>query len=71
MSDRFNINGTDYIEFIVGNAKQAKHFYQTQFGFEPIAYRGLETGDRERVSYVMRQKKIIFILTSPLLLRLI
>ena len=66
MSDRFNINGTDYIEFIVGNAKQAKHFYQTQFGFEPIAYRGLETGDRERVSYVMRQEKIIFILTSPL-----
>lgn len=66
MSERFNINGTDYIELIVGNAKQAKHFYQTQFGFEPIAYRGLETGEREKVSYVLRQSKITLVLTSPL-----
>ncbi len=66
MSQTFNINGTDYIEFIVGNAKQSAHFYQTQFGFEPIAYRGLETGEREKVSYVLKQNKIILVLTSPL-----
>ena len=66
MSTNFMINGTDYIELIVGNAKQAAHFYQTQFGFEPIAYRGLETGDREKVSWVMRQNKITLVLTSPL-----
>jgi 4-hydroxyphenylpyruvate dioxygenase len=50
MSLPFQINGTDYIHLIVGNAKQASHFYQTQFGFEPVAYRGLETGDRDNVS---------------------
>ncbi len=66
MSDNFNINGTDYIELIVGNAKQATHFYQTQFGFEPDAYRGLETGEREKVSYVLRQNKITLVLTSSL-----
>jgi 4-hydroxyphenylpyruvate dioxygenase len=66
MSLPFEINGTDYIHIIVGNAKQASHFYQTQFGFEPIAYRGLETGDREMVSFVLRQNKIRLILTSPL-----
>lgn len=66
MSENFNINGTDYIELIVGNAKQATHFYQTQFGFEPVAYRGLETGEREKVSYVLRQNKITLVLTSPL-----
>lgn len=66
MSLPFEINGTDYIHLIVGNAKQASHFYQTQFGFEPIAYLGLETGDREKVSFVLKQNKIIIILTSPL-----
>lgn len=66
MSANFTINGTDYIEFIVGNAKQAAHFYQTQFGFEPVAYRGLETGDRDQVSWVLRQNKITLVLTSPL-----
>jgi 4-hydroxyphenylpyruvate dioxygenase len=62
----FQINGTDYIQLIVGNAKQATHFYQTQFGFEPIAYLGLETGNRDQVSYVLRQNKIILVLSSPL-----
>jgi 4-hydroxyphenylpyruvate dioxygenase len=66
MSLPFEINGTDYIHLIVGNAKQGCHFYQTQFGFEPIAYLGLETGDREKVSFVLRQNKITLILTSPL-----
>jgi 4-hydroxyphenylpyruvate dioxygenase len=50
----------------VGNAKQACHYYQTQFGFEPVAYKGLETGEREKVSYVLRQNKITFVVTSPL-----
>jgi len=66
MSNSYEIMGTDYIQLIVGNAKQAKHFYQTQFGFEPIAYRGLETGDREKTEYVLRQNKITLILTTPM-----
>jgi 4-hydroxyphenylpyruvate dioxygenase len=66
MSLPFQINGTDYIHIIVGNAKQASYFYQSQFGFEPIAYRGLETGDRDEVSFVLRQNKIRLLLTSPL-----
>jgi len=66
MSDSYEIKGTDYIQLIVGNAKQAKHYYQTQFGFEPIAYRGLETGDREKTEYVLRQNKITLLLTTPL-----
>jgi 4-hydroxyphenylpyruvate dioxygenase len=66
MSGSYEIMGTDYIQLIVGNAKQAKHFYQTQFGFEPIAYRGLETGDREKTEYVLRQNKITLLLTTPI-----
>jgi len=62
----FEISGTDYIRLIVGNAKQAAHFYQTLFGFEPIAYSGLETGERQEVSYALRQNKITLVLTSPL-----
>ncbi len=60
------INGTDYIEFYVGNAKQAAHFYQTAFGFQPLAYAGPETGIRDRASYVLIQDKIRLILTSGL-----
>ncbi|MFK5856899.1 MAG: 4-hydroxyphenylpyruvate dioxygenase [Bacteroidota bacterium] len=60
------INGTDYIEFYVGNAKQAAHFYQSAFGFQPLAYAGLETGLTDRTSYVLRQDKIIFVLTASL-----
>jgi 4-hydroxyphenylpyruvate dioxygenase len=64
--DTFPINGTDFIEFYVGNAKQAAHFYQGAFGFQFVAYRGPETGVRDRVSYLVTQNKIRLVLTSPL-----
>jgi 4-hydroxyphenylpyruvate dioxygenase len=60
------INGTDFVEFWVGNAKQAAHYYQTAFGFQPLAYAGLETGLKDRTSYVLRQDKITFIFTTAL-----
>jgi len=58
--------GTDYVEFYVGNAKQAAHFYKTAFGFQSYAYKGLETGSKDSVSYVLKQDKIRLILTTPL-----
>jgi 4-hydroxyphenylpyruvate dioxygenase len=58
--------GTDYVEFYVGNAKQAAHFYKTAFGFQSYAYRGLETGSKDTVSYVLKQDKIRLVLTTPL-----
>ena len=58
--------GTDYVEFYVGNAKQSAHFYKTAFGFQSYAYRGLETGAKDSVSYVLTQDKIKIILTTPL-----
>jgi len=58
--------GTDYVEFYVGNAKQAAHFYKTTFGFQSLAYKGLETGSRDSVSYVLVQDKIRLVLTTPL-----
>ena len=58
--------GTDYVEFYVGNAKQAAHFYKTAFGFQSYAYRGLETGSKDSVSYVLKQDKIRLVLTTPL-----
>ncbi|GGB84288.1 4-hydroxyphenylpyruvate dioxygenase [Flavobacterium suaedae] len=58
--------GTDYVEFIVGNAKQAAHFYKTAFGFQSLAYAGLETGVKDRASYVLVQDKIRLVLTTPL-----
>ena len=58
--------GTDYVEFYVGNAKQAAHYYKTAFGFQSFAYSGLETGRRDSVSYVLKQDKIRLVLTSPL-----
>jgi 4-hydroxyphenylpyruvate dioxygenase len=64
--DPFPINGTDYIEFYVGNAKQASHYYRAAFGFEMVGYRGPETGVRDRVSFLMQQDKIRFVLTSAL-----
>lgn len=64
--DFLPINGTDFVEFYVGNAKQAAHFYQSAFGFQPLAYRGLETGNKEKTSYVLRQGKVTFIFTSSL-----
>jgi len=64
--DFLPINGTDYVEFYVGNAKQAAHFYKTAFGFQSLAYAGLETGLQNRESYVVAQGEIRLILTSPL-----
>ncbi len=58
--------GTDYVEFYVGNAKQAAHFYKTAFGFQSHAYAGLETGVKDRASYVLKQDKIRIVLTTAL-----
>jgi 4-hydroxyphenylpyruvate dioxygenase len=63
-TDTFPINGTDYVEFYVGNAKQASHFYRTAFGFELLGYRGPETGVRDRASYLLQQNKIRLVLTT-------
>lgn len=65
-TDFLPLSGTDHIEFYVGNAKQAAHFYKTAFGFQDLAYSGPETGDREKVSYVQAQNKIRFVFTTPL-----
>jgi 4-hydroxyphenylpyruvate dioxygenase len=64
--DFLPINGTDHIEFYVGNAKQSAYFYRAAFGFSLVAYSGLETGVRDRSSYVLQQEKIRFVLTTPL-----
>ena len=58
--------GTDYVEFYVGNAKQSAHYYKTAFGFQSYAYKGLETGSKNEVSYVLKQDKIKLVLTTPL-----
>ena len=58
--------GTDYVEFYVGNAKQAAHYYKTAFGFQSYAYAGLETGLKDRTSYVLKQDKIRLVLTTPM-----
>lgn len=65
-TDFLPLTGTDYIEFYVGNAKQAAYFYRAAFGMQLAAYRGPETGTREFVSYVLEQSKIRFVLTTPL-----
>ena len=62
----YKISGFNHCEFYVGNAKQTAHYYQTTMGFQLIAYRGLETGVRDRVSYVLNQNKINLVITSPL-----
>ncbi len=64
--DAFPINGTDYIEFWVGNARQSAMYYRTAFGFELTGYRGPETGVRDRASYLLVQDKLRFVLTSAL-----
>src|SRR3954451_24926533 len=64
--DFLPLQGTDYVEFYVGNAKQAAHFYKTAFGFQSLAYSGPETGTKDRVSYAIRQNKLTFLLTTPL-----
>ena len=65
-TDFLPLNGTDYIELYVGNAKQAAHFYKTAFGFQNLAYAGPETGVKDRASYVLVQDKIRLVLTTPL-----
>ena len=64
--DFLPLNGTDYIELYVGNAKQSAHFYKTALGFQDLAYAGLETGIEDRASYVLQQGKIRIVLTTPL-----
>src|SRR5437660_49753 len=64
--DFLPLEGTDHIEFHVGNAKQAAHFYQSALGFQPLDYSGPETGVRDRASYAVRQNKITFVLTTPI-----
>jgi 4-hydroxyphenylpyruvate dioxygenase len=65
-TDTFPINGTDFIEFYVGNAKQAAQFYRQVFGYKIVAYRGPETGTRDRASYVIVQDKVRIVLTTAL-----
>lgn len=65
--DFLPLNGTDYVELYVGNAKQSALYYKTAFGFQSEAYAGLETGMRDRVSYVLKQDKIRLVLTTSLL----
>ena len=62
----YSIKGFDHCELYVGNAKQTAYYYQNTMGFKPVAYRGLETGDRDRVSYVLNQDHINLVITSPL-----
>jgi 4-hydroxyphenylpyruvate dioxygenase len=65
-ADFLPLLGTDHIEFYVGNAKQAAHYYKTAFGFQSLAYAGLETGVKDRTSYVLEQDKIRLVLTTPM-----
>jgi 4-hydroxyphenylpyruvate dioxygenase len=64
--DFLPLQGTDYIEFYVGDAKQAEHYYKTAFGFQSLAYAGPETGIKDRASYVLQQNKLTFVFTTPL-----
>jgi len=64
--DFLPLQGTDHIEFYVGNAKQAAHYYMTAFGFQALAYAGPETGVKDKVSYVVRQNKLTFVFTTSL-----
>ena len=65
-TDFLPLHGTDYIEFYVGNAKQAAYYYMNSFGFHPLAYCGPETGTKDKASYVLRQNKLTFVLTSAI-----
>ena len=64
--DFLPIHGTDYVELYVSNALQAAHYYKTAFGFQSLAYRGLETGSHDTTSYVLQQDKVRLVLSSPL-----
>ncbi|HEV2483819.1 MAG TPA: 4-hydroxyphenylpyruvate dioxygenase [Puia sp.] len=65
-SDFLPLQGTDYVEFYVGNAKQAAHYYRSAYGFQALAYSGPETGNKEKVSYAVRQNKLTFVFTTAL-----
>src|ERR1700688_1079758 len=65
-ADFLPLQGTDYVEFYVGNALQAAHYYKTAFGFQSLAYAGPETGIKDRSSYVVRQNKLTFVFSSAL-----
>src|SRR5512143_2887510 len=65
-ADFLPLKGIDHLEFYVGNAKQAAYFYRRAFGMAFTAYRGPETGTRDRVSYVVEQNCVRFVLTTPL-----
>jgi len=65
-ADFLPLNGTDYVEFLVGNAKQSSYYYRAAFGMRLIAYQGPETGVRDRVSYVLQQGKVRFVMTTSL-----
>jgi 4-hydroxyphenylpyruvate dioxygenase len=64
--DFLPLHGTDFVEFYVGNAKQAAHYYMSAFGFQALAYAGPETGIKDRASYVVRQHKLTLVLTTPI-----
>ena len=66
IEDFLPLNGTDHIEFIVGNAKQAAYYYQSAWGYELVAYAGPETGVRDRTSFVLQQEKVRLVLTSAM-----
>ena len=66
ITDFLPLQGTDYVEFYVGNAKQSAHYYITAFGFQPLAYSGPETGTKDRASYAVRQNKLTLVLTTPI-----
>src|SRR5438045_8678382 len=65
-SDPVALRGIDHVRFFVGNAKQSAYFYRNAFGFDVVAYAGLETGLRHEAAYVLRQGDITFVLASPL-----
>jgi 4-hydroxyphenylpyruvate dioxygenase len=65
-TDFLPLQGTDYVEFYVGNAKQAAHYYMSAFGFQALAYSGPETGIKDRASYAVRQNKLTLVLTTPI-----
>jgi 4-hydroxyphenylpyruvate dioxygenase len=66
VAEEISVDGFDYVEFFVGNALQACYYYHRGFGFDVVGYRGLETGDRDTVSYVLKQDHVNIVLTSPL-----
>jgi 4-hydroxyphenylpyruvate dioxygenase len=65
-TDFLPLEGTDYVEFYVGNAKQSAHYYMSAFGFQALAYSGPETGVKDKVSYAVRQNKLTLVLTTAL-----